>query len=241
MQQKRSILLIEDDPAIQEIVRENLTAAGYHVDCTDNGTVGIESACRPLVDMVLLDINLPGDKDGFDICRELRRIRPGLPIIMLTARTEEIDKVLGIEIGADDYLTKPFSMRELIARIKALFRRADVLNRPLPGQAGGKIVIGGLVINPDKRTVVLNGADVALTVKEFELLYLLASNPGKTFTRRYLLERIWETDFEGYDRAIDSHIKRLRAKIEDNRLSPELIHTVWGVGYRFADYSEDHS
>lgn len=239
MQQKRSLLLIEDDPAIQEIVRENLVAAGYHVECTDNGDIGIESACSPLVDMVLLDINLPGDKDGFDICRELRRIRPGLPIIMLTARTEEIDKVLGIEIGADDYLTKPFSMRELVARIKALFRRADVLNRSASGQTGGDIVIGGLTINPDKRTVVLNGADVALTVKEFELLYLLASNPGKTFTRRYLLERIWETDFEGYDRAIDSHIKRLRAKIEDNRLSPALIHTVWGVGYRFVDYSED--
>ncbi len=238
MQQKRSILLIEDDPSIQEIVRENLVAAGYAVECTDNGNTGIELACSSLIDMMLLDINLPGDKDGFDICRELRSIRPGLPIIMLTARTDEIDKVLGIEIGADDYLTKPFSMRELIARIKALFRRADVLNRPVPEQAGREIVVGSLVINLDKRTVVLDGTDVALTVKEFELLYLLASNPGKTFTRRYLLERIWETDFEGYDRAIDSHIKRLRAKIEDNRISPTLIHTVWGVGYRFADYSE---
>lgn len=238
MQQKRSLLLIEDDLSIQEIVRENLVAAGYAVECSSDGTTGMEQARSAHIDMVLLDINLPGDRDGFDVCRELRHLRPGLPIIMLTARTDEIDKVLGIEIGADDYLTKPFSMRELVARVRALFRRIDVLNRPTPEQGNGEIAVGGLVINPEKRTVVLNGVDVALTVKEFELLYLLVSNPGKTFTRRYLLERIWETDFEGYDRAIDSHIKRLRAKIEDSRLSPTLIHTVWGVGYRFADYSE---
>lgn len=238
MQEKRSLLLIEDDRSIQEIVRENLEAAGYAVHCTDNSGDGIELACGTGIALVLLDVNLPGDRDGFDICRELRKRRPDLPIIMLTARADEGDKVMGIEIGADDYLTKPFSMRELIARIKALFRRADLADRQGAEHVRREIVVGGLVIDADRHVVLLNGNEVALTAKEFDLLYLLASNPGKTFTRRYLLERIWETDFEGYDRAIDSHIKRLRAKIEDNTLSPMLIHTVWGVGYRFADYSE---
>lgn len=181
-------------------------------------------------DLVVLDVMLPG-KDGFEVCRELRRTT-AVPIIMLTARDDDVDKILGLELGADDYLTKPFNPRELVARIKAILRRMDRINR-LDTEV---ITRGRIQLDLDRHQVTAGGQAVDLTPKEFELLELLIKNPGRVFSREILLERLWGYDFFGGSKTIDVHIRRLREKVEEDPSSPTHILTVWGVGYKFREF-----
>ncbi|HEX5503583.1 MAG TPA: response regulator transcription factor [Thermomicrobiales bacterium] len=238
-----TILVVEDDVAICDLVRDQLAADGHTVyqGFDGPGALGLVEEHQP--DLLVLDWMLPG-MDGLSVCRQVRQ-RHLLPIIMLTARGEEIDRVLGLEVGADDYLVKPFSVRELLARVRALLRRVDMdtgaadeaprADAAAPGglpPAPQPIVRGTLRIDLADHQVAVGGAPVDLTPKEFDLLLLLARNPGRAFSRDFLLERLWGDDFEGFDRAVDSHIVRLRKK-----LGPvgEKIATVWGVGYRFVE------
>ena len=183
-------------------------------------------------DLVILDIMLPGI-DGMEVCKRIRSEQINVPVLMLTAKSEEIDKVLGLEIGADDYLTKPFSVREFIARVKAIFRRTQMIQDSLSSEAENVIEIGDLKIDVEMRKVIVNGIKVDLSPKEFELLVLLASNPGKSYNRSRLLNLVWGYDFEGYEHTVNSHINRLRAKIEPDMANPIYILTTWGVGYKF--------
>jgi DNA-binding response OmpR family regulator len=187
---------------------------------------------------VVLDLMLPG-LDGLSLCRQIRALPGYVPILMLTARSTELDRVLGLEIGADDYLTKPFSVRELIARVKALFRRVEALeSHPSEADDDGPIKRGPLVIDPERRRVHINERDVTLTAKEFDLLLHFARAPGKVFNRVQLLDQVWGYNHEGYEHTVNSHINRLRAKIESDPSRPEFIITVWGVGYKFNDELE---
>jgi DNA-binding response OmpR family regulator len=177
--------------------------------------------------------------DGFDVCKKIRHNEIKTPILMLTAKSEEFDKVLGLELGADDYLTKPFSIRELVARVKAIFRRSEMANMSESEDISeSELKFGNLLINIGKRKVFLNGEQVELTAKEFDLLALFARKPGRTFTRSDLLDTIWGYQFAGYEHTVNSHINRLRAKIEADPAQPVYIQTVWGVGYRFVEPEE---
>ncbi len=173
--------------------------------------------------------------DGLAVCKELRQKHPQMPILMLTAKDDVVDKVLGLEMGADDYITKPFSLREVEARIKSVLRRARAATASNDGKDETPIVRGNLRVDPIRREVTIAERHVELTPKEFDLLRLFAGNPGRVFPRKYLLEKIWDYSYEGYDRTIDSHINRLRAKIEENPDNPQLVLTVWGIGYKFTD------
>jgi DNA-binding response OmpR family regulator len=225
------VLVVEDENDLNNLVRDQLVAEGHTVDQALTGAEAIAAVEKQVPDLVILDWMLP-DLDGLAVCRRLRQDHV-MPILMLTARGEEIDRVLGLEVGADDYVTKPFSMRELLARVRAQLRRVDLETRRQaptePGQIAA-VIVGPLRVDPDSHTAVLDGDTLKLTPKEFQLLHLFVSNPGRAFSREFLLERIWETRFEGYDRAVDTHITRLRRK-----LGPlgDSITTVWGVGYRF--------
>jgi DNA-binding response OmpR family regulator len=183
---------------------------------------------------MILDLMLPG-VDGMEICREVRAARNNTPILMLTSRSEELDKVLGLELGADDYLTKPFGIRELIARVKAIFRRVDSDRSGGGDRATTPISAGDLVVDIEKRKVTLAGNAVELTAKEFDLLALFVRNPGKAYTRQTLLDAVWGYTFEGYDHTVNSHINRLRSKIEEDPSTPRYIQTVWGIGYKFSE------
>ncbi len=227
----KHILLIEDDPEIVQLLELHLKDAGYEVAFRSNGAEGLQSVIDSPPDLVILDIMLPG-MDGIEVCRNIRAKNLNLPILMLTAKSEEIDKVLGLEMGADDYLSKPFSVRELLARVKAIFRRQDMLV-PANGAAAQRMDFGRLTMDLDMRKVVLDGQRVELSPKEFELLALLASNPGKSYDRTQLLNLIWGYDFKGYEHTVNSHINRLRSKIEPDMGNPTFILTTWGVGYKF--------
>jgi DNA-binding response OmpR family regulator len=181
---------------------------------------------------VILDVMLPGI-DGMEVCRRIRSEQINVPVLMLTAKSEEIDKVLGLELGADDYLTKPFSIREFIARVKAIFRRTQMMQESLLSPSANLIEAGKLSIDVEMRKVNVDGKKVELSPKEFELLVLLASNPGKSYNRPRLLNLVWGYDFEGYEHTVNSHINRLRAKIEPDMANPTYILTTWGVGYKF--------
>jgi two-component system, OmpR family, alkaline phosphatase synthesis response regulator PhoP len=230
---KTSLLVIEDDESISTAIEEYFSQAGYAVSTSVDGVAGIEMAGKTRPDAVLLDLMLP-KMDGLAVCRELRQKNPQMPILMLTAKDDVVDKVLGLEMGADDYITKPFSLRELEARIKSVLRRSRSIAAG-NGQDEAPIVRGNLRIDPVRREVTIAERQIELTPKEFDLLRLFASNPGRVFPRKYLLEKIWDYSYEGYDRTIDSHINRLRAKIEDNPENPQLVLTVWGIGYKFTD------
>ena len=225
------ILIIEDDPEIADLVELHFRDHNFELDRAANGEDGLEMALANTYDAVLLDLMLPG-LDGVEVCKRLRTEK-NVPIIMLTAKSEELDRVLGLELGADDYVTKPFSVRELIARVKAVLRRAG--GAAANGDQPGTISIAGIEIDREKRTVTLNSARVELTAKEFDLLTLFALNPGRVFRRNELLDKVWGYQFEGYGHTVNSHINRLRNKIEENPAEPALITTVWGVGYRFAE------
>lgn len=233
----RKVLIIEDDRDIARLVEMHVTDLGCKCDVAHDGEAGLSKALRNQYDLIILDLMLPGI-DGLEICKEIRSEKNYTPILMLTARSEEFDKVLGLEFGADDYLTKPFSIRELVARVKAIIRRVDAVKDDVQGTAKTQIRFGDLHVDMEKRTVTLRGTKIELTAKEFDLLALFARNPGKAYTRQILLDLVWGYRFEGYDHTVNSHINRLRAKIEADSANPKYILTVWGVGYKFSEDSE---
>lgn len=222
-----AILVVEDDPNIRELLQYNLKKEGYEVRTAEDGQKGLEIIETKWPDLVILDLMLPF-RDGLEICRIIRSKKElaHMPVIILTAKGEEFDRVLGLEMGADDYVTKPFSTREMIARVKALLRRTQNIEQ----RDAEVLTRGNLIINAENYEVSLDGEKVELTHKEFQLLYLLASRPGKVFTRAYLLEEIWGYEYLGDSRTVDVHIRHLRQK-----LGEDLIETVRGVGYRFGE------
>lgn len=232
--QPKSILVIEDDPDIARLLKIHLHDVGYDVHITQDGVTGCEQALSKPYDLIILDLMLPG-MEGLDICRALRTKQNYTPILMLTAKSTELDRVLGLEVGADDYLTKPFSIRELLARVKALFRRVGVLGAPQTSGRQGPICAGDLVIDIEKRRARLCGKTIELTAKEFDLLLQFAQHPGRVYTRSQLLDLVWGYAHSGYEHTVNSHINRLRAKLEPDASRPRYILTVWGVGYSFAD------
>lgn len=234
----RKILIIEDDRNIAQLVEANLKDQGYEVSVAHDGKSGLDLALTGKFQLIILDLNLPRI-DGLEICRKIRSDASYTPILMLTCRTSELDRVLGLEIGADDYLTKPFSVRELLARVKALFRRIDALESKQKSEESLIIHHRDLHIDAAKREVTLKGKSVNLTAKEFDLLYHFAGHPGRVYTRSELLDQVWGYAFKGYEHTVNSHINRLRAKIEDDQNRPKYIITVWGVGYKFVSISEE--
>ena len=230
---QKEILLVEDNAEIAHLVMLHLGDAGMHVTHASDGEEGLKKALGQTFDLVILDLMLPG-VDGMEICRAIRRTDNYTPVMMLTARSAELDRVLGLEIGADDYITKPFSIRELVARVKALLRRVDSLASHANNDTPQSLQLGDLEIDPATRAVRLDDRTVELTAREFDLLWHFASHPGRVFTRAQLLDSVWGYGHEGYEHTVNSHINRLRAKIEMNPSRPQHILTVWGVGYRFA-------
>ena len=226
------VLVIEDDPEIVDLLEIHLKDLSCDLIKSYSGEDGLTQVKSNPLDLVILDIMLPGI-DGMEVCRRIRSEQINVPVLMLTAKSEEIDKVLGLEIGADDYLTKPFSIREFIARVKAIFRRTQMIQDSLASDGGNTIKLGELSIHVDMRKVTVDDKKVELSPKEFELLVLLASNPGKSYNRSRLLNLVWGYDFEGYEHTVNSHINRLRAKIEPDMANPTYILTTWGVGYKF--------
>ena len=237
-QPMRNVLIIEDDRSISELLEIHLKDLECSVTRAFDGEKGLSLARKNRYDLVILDLMLP-KLGGLEICRHLRKEYRYTPILMLTAKSDELDKVTGLETGADDYLTKPFSIREFIARAKAIFRRMEAVRESSPtGGQTQEIRHGDLVIDRGRRRVSVGGKKIELTPKEYDLLLLFASNPGKTFTREQLLNTVWGYQFEGYDHTVNSHINRLRAKVERNVTKPKYILTAWGVGYRFAEKEE---
>jgi DNA-binding response OmpR family regulator len=227
----KTILVVDDEPKIAAIARDYLEHAGFTVVTASTGRAALEAIRRQRPDLVILDLGLP-ELDGLDVTREIRR-DSSLPIVMLTARDDELDKLLGLELGADDYLTKPFSPRELVARVKAVLRRVD---RPAQGPGDQQVIrAGDLVLDPPRMRAELGGRPIELTPTEFQLLVTLASQPGRIFTRSQLLDALHGIAFESYERAIDTHIKNIRRKLEPDPRVPRHVLTVYGVGYRFAD------
>jgi len=227
------ILVVEDQRDIAELVRMHIRDLGHQVELAQDGDEGLAKARDGRYDLIVLDVMLPR-RDGLDVVRQLRMERNPVPVLMLTARSAEIDRVLGLELGADDYLTKPFSIPELQARIKAILRRSELLMRPAR-QEVEKIAVGdALLIDTASREVRIDGAPVALTAREFDLLLHFARNPGRVFSRMQLLDAVWGTTFDGYEHNVNTHINRLRAKIERDPAAPRYVMTVRGAGYRFS-------
>ena len=231
---KPAILLVEDEPDIAELLSLHLGDLGYRVDAVADGALALQKALGEAYALIILDLMLPG-MNGLEVCKQLRTSQRTTPILMLTAKSEEVDKVLGLEIGADDYVTKPFSIRELIARVRALLRRVEL---DQPEEEVAEVVCGELLIEPAKRKVRVAGEPVELTAKEFDLLALFAQHPGRAFSRQELLDKVWGYQYAGYSHTVNSHINRLRSKIEPDPASPRYVQTVWGVGYRFAETEE---
>jgi DNA-binding response OmpR family regulator len=233
----KNILVIEDNVDIARLVMVNLRSQQMQVDHAATGSAGLDMALTGQYQLVILDLMLPGI-DGLDICRNLRSEKVYTPVLMLTARTSELDRVLGLEVGADDYLTKPFSIPELVARVNAILRRSDQyqpsLESSLATPASSPLQFGTLRVDPDKRRVQLGDSDIELTAKEFDLLWHFASNPERVFTRGQLLDSVWGYGHAGYEHTVNSHINRLRAKIEADPAKPQYVLTVWGVGYKFS-------
>jgi two-component system alkaline phosphatase synthesis response regulator PhoP len=227
----KKVLIVEDDREIVNLIEIHLNDIDCSVIKAYNGRDGVDLAFSENPDLIILDISMP-IMDGLEACKMIRT-KSSIPIIMLTAKTEEIDRVLGLEIGADDYISKPFSIRELIARVKAIFRRSKMMSEQLDQAGKTELMYKNLTINIEKRKVTHNDHKVDLSPKEFELLALMASNPGKSYSRSNLLSLIWGYDFEGYEHTVNSHINRLRAKIEPEMANPTYIITTWGVGYKF--------
>lgn len=230
----QKILIIEDDRDIVHLLKVHLQDIGYEVNAVYDGTSGLKEANANSYDLIILDLMLPGT-DGMEICRRLRNSSSYTPILMLTSKSSEMDRILGLETGADDYVTKPFSIGELTARVKALFRRVKQLRSDTAAGEQKIIRKDALVIDVEKRKVTLKGKPVHLTAKEFELLLTFAGNPGRVYTRSQLLSLVWGYGYEGYEHTVNSHINRLRTKIEKDPNNPEFILTVWGVGYQFSD------
>lgn len=231
----RTVLIIEDNPGIGELVRMQVSDLGMAPVLVDRGDTGLERFRAGGIDLVILDLMLPG-LDGLAVCREVRAAPGYVPVLMLTAKSTELDRVLGLEMGADDYLTKPFSVAELAARIKALFRRVDALSKGASAvEEAGEIEVERLRIDPVRRRVSVDGRPVELTAREFDLLWHFATHPGRVFSRAQLLDAVWGYNHEGYEHTVNTHINRLRNKIEADPADPHYVQTVWGVGYRFMD------
>lgn len=228
----KNILLVEDDPEIVKLLKLHYKAPDYQLTATKSGRDGSEKACKDVFDLIILDLMLP-DMGGMEVCRYIRKQKISSAILMLTSRSEEIDKVLALELGADDYMTKPFGILELMARTKALIRRAEQIPQNMP-EPVKEINFKDLCIDSSLRKASIRGQRVDLTPKEFDLLMLLATNPGKTYTRQELLEQVWGYTFSGYEHTVTAHINRLRLKIEADQNSLKYILTSWGTGYRFS-------
>ena len=228
--QQRHILVVEDESDIADLLALHLRDNDFQVTLAADGHEGMRQAFIRNWDLVILDVRLPGP-DGLSICRALRREQAYVPILMLTSKSLELDRVLGLELGADDYVTKPFSVSELMARVKAIFRRVDSLKRQT-GEREDQLSLGEMQIDPDRREVTVFGQAVPLTAREFDLLLHFARNPGRVFSRAQLLDSVWGYGHEGYEHTVNSHINRLRAKIESDPSHPDHIVTVWGVGYK---------
>jgi DNA-binding response OmpR family regulator len=231
----RKILVVEDNKDLARLLELHLGDLHYEVDLAFDGEVAWTQIKSNSYDLIILDLMLPGI-DGLEICRRLRAQPSYTPILMLTSKSTELDRVLGLEIGADDYVTKPFSIRELMARVKAIFRRVDELRSDLRPDIPTTIRVSDLVIVPHRREVRLAGKTVDLTAKEFDLLLHFARNAGRVFTRSQLLDEVWGYGHDGYEHTVNSHINRLRGKIEAHPAQPDYILTVWGVGYKFAEF-----
>ena len=225
------ILVVDDEPQLTRVLRTGLKSRGYDVRAATDGLAGFEAFNDWHPDLVITDLAMP-NVDGLELCRRLRAIST-VPIIVLSAKGEEKTKVEALDLGADDYVTKPFGIDELLARVRASLRRAKA---PAADEATQTTLgSGDFHVDLETREITVRGKSIHLTPKEFDLLRLFASNPGRVFPRKYLLEKIWDYSYEGYDRTIDSHINRLRAKIEENPENPQMVLTVWGIGYKFSD------
>lgn len=230
----KKVLVVEDDRDIVDLLKIHLEDLDCSVQVAYRGDEGLDEALKGGFDLIILDVMLPG-KDGIQIAQKLRALEVNTPILILTARAEEIDKVLGLESGADDYMTKPFSVREFIARVKAIFRRQELHSQSMAAKSHKRIAVGNLTIDAEKRKVTINENRVDLTPKEFDLLLLLASHPGRSYSREQLLNEVWGYEFSGYEHTVNAHVNRLRLKIEPNQNEPSFILTTWGIGYRFND------
>jgi DNA-binding response OmpR family regulator len=229
------ILVIEDENDISQLVKLHLEDIGCEVKQAFDGIVGLAEAQAQPYSLIILDLKLPG-MDGIEVCRRLRGGGRYTPILMLTSKSTELDRVLGLEMGADDYLTKPFSVMELTARAKAIFRRVEMLTSQPGAPAASKVIsTRDVTIDLDRHTVTVRGKPVELTAKEFELLAWFARHPGRVYSREQLLDHVWGYQHSGYDHTVNSHINRLRAKIETDPQNPEYVLTVWGVGYKFRE------
>ena len=233
---RKKILIIEDHTDLANILSLNLLDLDYSVTHANDGLKGLNYLENESFDLVVLDLMLPG-MDGLEICRRIRNQNNYTPVLMLTSKSSEIDRVLGLEIGADDYVTKPFSVRELMARIKALFRRVEAFSTSSDNTEVDRnnIVFGNLEVDIDTHNVSIEGRSVDLTAREFELLHHFVRRPGRVYSRAQLLDMVWGYGHEGYEHTVNSHINRLRAKIEIDPTNPEYILTIWGVGYKFND------
>lgn len=229
------VLFVEDDTQIGSLVKTHLQEAGHRVTWKQDGMQGMEAYHDGAYDLVILDLRLPS-MGGLEMCRRIRDDNAFIPLVMLTAKAEKRDVVHGLELGADDYITKPFSPKELVARIRALFRRIDAERDRSNGTSSSDLItIGPLTVDPEKHSVSRDGSSIHLTAKEFDLLLQFARHPGHAFSRTELLEAVWGPEFDGYDHTVNTHINRLRGKIEPDPSSPTYIQTVWGIGYRLVD------
>jgi len=228
------ILVIEDNLEIAQLIGQHLENNGYDITLTHDGTAGLSEVETQPYNLVILDLILPGI-DGIELCRLIRSLKEYIPILMLTSRDDVVDRVVGLEVGADDYLTKPFSFRELVARVRAIVRLVEKLGKRESPSSGNVVRVGDLVLDTEKRGVFRNGREMKLTPREFEILSLMAKHPGKVFSRVQLLREVWGYKNDCYAHTIDSHINRLRSKLEENPSRPELMLTVWGVGYKLND------
>lgn len=229
------VLVVEDDPDIADLIRVNLVELGLEIEHADHGAKGLQLGLENEYDLILLDVMLPG-VSGLDICRQVRESKPEQSILMLTAKNSETDRVLGLELGADDYISKPFSVRELQARVRAQLRRVQVLKdagAKSPDDKDKPIDIGILRIDPKTHQTCIDGKQLDLTATEFELLLHLANHPNQVFSRSQLLESVWGYHHSGYEHTVNSHINRLRVKLEQDATDPKIVQTVWGVGYKF--------
>ena len=228
------ILCVEDNRDIANLVMINLRGKQLQVEHAADGETGLKMALSGDYQLVILDLMLPG-MDGMDLCRAMRREKIYTPVLILTARTSELDRVLGLEVGADDYLTKPFSVPELMARVSAILRRT-LEYQPAAEADHAPLCFDALQIDPNRRQVTIDGSNIELTAREFDLLWHFATHPGHVFTRAQLLDHVWGNGYVGYEHTVNSHINRLRAKIEADPSSPRYVTTVWGVGYRFSEH-----
>jgi two-component system response regulator ResD len=231
----KNILVVDDEKKIRELLTLYLNQEGFTVSIALDGRDALKKLSHKTFDLIILDLMMPG-LDGWEVCREVRK-SSNIPIIMLTARGDEIDRVLGLELGADDYVVKPFSPREMVARVKAVLRRSNIVEKRQ--KSDRRLEIGNLIIDAAAREIFINLKSVTLTPKEFDLLYFLAQSPGQAFTREQLLEQVWGYDFYGDLRTVDTHINRLREKIIKNGYEQQCIATVWGVGYKFEVANEN--